>query len=110
MMAGEAVVLKGLELHKEFLQGGVKLPVLRGANIEVKSGERGRLGDVCQRMDARLGARRLVEKRQGAGEIKVRILGYEARDLHSGQRFRHQDRAGLGVLHLGRVLGIGEEG
>jgi lipoprotein-releasing system ATP-binding protein len=40
MMAAEAVVLRGQELHKEFVQGGVKLPVLRGASIEVSSGER----------------------------------------------------------------------
>ncbi|HEY2683649.1 MAG TPA: lipoprotein-releasing ABC transporter ATP-binding protein LolD [Steroidobacteraceae bacterium] len=40
MMAAEAVVLRGQELHKEFVQGGVKLPVLRGASIEVGSGER----------------------------------------------------------------------
>jgi lipoprotein-releasing system ATP-binding protein len=40
MMAAEAMVLQGRELHKEFVQGGVKLPVLRGANIEVRSGER----------------------------------------------------------------------
>jgi lipoprotein-releasing system ATP-binding protein len=38
-MAGE-VVLKGEDLVKEFLQGGVKLEVLRGASIRVQAGER----------------------------------------------------------------------
>ena len=33
-------VLEGVGLCKDFVQGGVKLPVLRGANIEVRTGER----------------------------------------------------------------------
>lgn len=33
-------VLEGLDLVKEFVQGGVTLQVLRGANIRVRSGER----------------------------------------------------------------------
>jgi lipoprotein-releasing system ATP-binding protein len=39
MMPNE-LVLQGENLVKEFLQGGVKLQVLRGANIEVAAGER----------------------------------------------------------------------
>ena len=38
-MAGE-LVLQGENLIKEFVQGAVKLQVLRGANIEVAAGER----------------------------------------------------------------------
>jgi lipoprotein-releasing system ATP-binding protein len=34
------VVLEGVDLVKEFIQGGVTLQVLRGASIEVRAGER----------------------------------------------------------------------
>src|SRR5271165_1422721 len=34
------VVLEGTDLTKEFIQGGVKLQVLRGASITVRAGER----------------------------------------------------------------------
>ncbi len=34
------VVLEGTDLTKEFVQGGVKLQVLRGASITVRAGER----------------------------------------------------------------------
>jgi lipoprotein-releasing system ATP-binding protein len=34
------VVLEGTDLAKEFIQGGVKLQVLRGASISVRAGER----------------------------------------------------------------------
>src|SRR5271156_5781943 len=34
------VVLEGTDLAKEFIQGGVKLQVLRGASIRVHAGER----------------------------------------------------------------------
>jgi lipoprotein-releasing system ATP-binding protein len=34
------VVLEGTDLAKEFIQGGVKLQVLRGASIRVRAGER----------------------------------------------------------------------
>lgn len=33
-------VLLGVDLHKDFVQGGVTLQVLRGANIKVRAGER----------------------------------------------------------------------
>lgn len=33
-------VLRGVDLHKNFVQGGVTLQVLRGAHIEVRPGER----------------------------------------------------------------------
>ncbi len=33
-------VLEGVDLVKEFVQGGVTLQVLRGANIKVRAGER----------------------------------------------------------------------
>jgi lipoprotein-releasing system ATP-binding protein len=39
-MSTESIVLKGEGLVKEFVQGGVTLPVLRGASIEVRAGER----------------------------------------------------------------------
>jgi lipoprotein-releasing system ATP-binding protein len=34
------VVLEGVDLAKEFIQGGVKLQVLRGASVTVRAGER----------------------------------------------------------------------
>jgi lipoprotein-releasing system ATP-binding protein len=39
-MTNPDTVLHGQDLVKEFIQGGVTLPVLRGANIEVRAGER----------------------------------------------------------------------
>ena len=36
----DTVVLQGTDLAKEFIQGGVKLQVLRGASITVRAGER----------------------------------------------------------------------
>ena len=39
-MMNADTVLQGQDLVKEFIQGGVTLPVLRGANIEVRAGER----------------------------------------------------------------------
>jgi lipoprotein-releasing system ATP-binding protein len=39
-LAGSAVVLDGVDLVKEFIQGGVTLQVLRGASIRVRAGER----------------------------------------------------------------------
>jgi lipoprotein-releasing system ATP-binding protein len=39
-MTNPDTVLLGQDLVKEFIQGGVTLPVLRGANIEVRAGER----------------------------------------------------------------------
>jgi lipoprotein-releasing system ATP-binding protein len=35
-----SIVLEGADLAKEFIQGGVKLQVLRGASIKVRAGER----------------------------------------------------------------------
>ena len=40
MSNSNAVVLEGVDLAKEFIQGGVKLEVLRGASITVRAGER----------------------------------------------------------------------
>jgi len=40
MMMPNDLVLQGENLVKEFVQGAVKLQVLRGANIEVRAGER----------------------------------------------------------------------
>ncbi len=40
MSNSNAVVLEGADLAKEFIQGGVKLEVLRGASITVRAGER----------------------------------------------------------------------
>ncbi len=40
MSNANAVVLEGADLAKEFIQGGVKLEVLRGASITVRAGER----------------------------------------------------------------------
>ena len=40
MAAGSSVVLEGLGLSKEFIQGGVSLQVLCGATISVRAGER----------------------------------------------------------------------
>jgi lipoprotein-releasing system ATP-binding protein len=39
-MPNAETVLLGQDLAKEFIQGGNSLPVLRGANIEVRAGER----------------------------------------------------------------------
>ena len=40
-MSNEAsVVLRGSDLYKEFVQGATRLPVLRGASITVRAGER----------------------------------------------------------------------
>jgi lipoprotein-releasing system ATP-binding protein len=39
-MPNAETVLLGQDLAKEFIQGGVTLPVLRGCNIEVRAGER----------------------------------------------------------------------
>ncbi len=40
MSNSNAVVLEGADLAKDFIQGGVKLEVLRGASITVRAGER----------------------------------------------------------------------
>ncbi|MGA2341738.1 MAG: lipoprotein-releasing ABC transporter ATP-binding protein LolD [Steroidobacteraceae bacterium] len=40
MTNSNSVVLEGIDLAKEFIQGGVKLQVLRGASIRVRAGER----------------------------------------------------------------------
>jgi lipoprotein-releasing system ATP-binding protein len=40
MPNSNSVVLEGTDLAKEFIQGGVKLLVLRGASIRVRAGER----------------------------------------------------------------------
>jgi lipoprotein-releasing system ATP-binding protein len=40
MTNSNSVVLEGTDLAKEFIQGGVKLQVLRGASIRVRAGER----------------------------------------------------------------------
>jgi lipoprotein-releasing system ATP-binding protein len=40
MLNSTSVVLEGTDLAKEFIQGGVKLQVLRGASIRVCAGER----------------------------------------------------------------------
>src|SRR5271155_4298651 len=40
MTNSNSVVLEGTDLAKEFIQGGVKLQVLRGASIKVLAGER----------------------------------------------------------------------
>jgi lipoprotein-releasing system ATP-binding protein len=40
MSNSNAVVLEGTDLAKEFVQGDVKIPVLRGASICVRTGER----------------------------------------------------------------------
>ena len=40
MPNSNSVVLEGTDLAKEFIQGGVKLQVLRGASIRVRAGER----------------------------------------------------------------------
>jgi len=40
MPNSNAVVLEGVDLVKEFVQGGVNLKVLRGASISVRAGER----------------------------------------------------------------------
>ncbi len=59
-------------------------------------------------MHSRRGLGRLIEERQGAREIEIRISGDQRGD--SGDGFGDQNRAGLGILHLGCVLGIGEKG
>jgi lipoprotein-releasing system ATP-binding protein len=40
MSTSDHVVLRGTDLAKDFIQGGVKLKVLRGASITVREGER----------------------------------------------------------------------
>ena len=40
MPNSDAVVLEGRDLAKEFIQGDVKIQVLRGASISVRAGER----------------------------------------------------------------------
>jgi lipoprotein-releasing system ATP-binding protein len=40
MTNSNAVVLEGVDLYKDFVQGGVTLQVLRGAHIKVSAGER----------------------------------------------------------------------
>jgi lipoprotein-releasing system ATP-binding protein len=40
MLNSNGVVLEGADLAKDFIQGGVKLQVLRGASITVRAGER----------------------------------------------------------------------
>src|SRR5271170_546388 len=39
-MQNSTIVLQGTDLAKDFIQGAVKLEVLRGASITVRSGER----------------------------------------------------------------------
>jgi hypothetical protein len=51
---------------------------------------------------------RLIEKAQSPREIEVGILRNQAGK--TGNRFSRQDGAGAGMLHLGRVLGVGQEG
>ena len=40
MLKSNDAVLEGVDLYKHFVQGGVTLQVLRGANIKVRAGER----------------------------------------------------------------------
>ncbi len=65
--------------------------------------------DGCLRMNAYWGTRRLIEQRQCAREIVVRILGDHADGRGLRQRLRHQNRGRAAVLHFGRVLRIREE-
>ena len=39
-MSNSNIVLKGTDLAKDFIQGAVKLEVLRGVSITVRAGER----------------------------------------------------------------------
>ena len=80
----------------------------KGTDGRVFSDYRGG-SDVSQRMDARRGPRRLVKKGQGAGKIEVRVLGNEEGDIDAGDGFRDQDGARFSLLHLGAVLGVGQE-
>ena len=59
-----------------------------------------------ERVDARSGARRLVEQRKRAREIEVRIRGHDANDRQVGQGSGDEDRPGPAVLHLGCVLRV----
>ena len=72
--------------------------------------DRGRRRDVGQRMDARAGPRRLIEQRQRAREIEVRILRRRGgRSASPAGAARPGWRRRLRVLHLVRVFGIGQK-
>ncbi len=82
--------------HRERADGGAFADLRRGC-------------DGCLRMNARLRPRRLIKQRQRAREIVIGIRRYQAGRLGLCQGLLHQDRPGARILHLGRVLGVGQE-
>src|SRR5579864_1303862 len=68
-----------------------------------------RLGDQRQGMNPRAGPRRLVEEREGLGEIQIRVARDQAGDWKIAEWLVSKDGAGTRVLHFVRVLGIREE-
>ena len=59
-----------------------------------------------QRMNPRLGPRRLIKQRQGAGEIQIGVGRNELRRGQVLDRCGNQDRPGAGVLDLWAYLGL----
>ncbi len=61
-------------------------------------------------MNAERRPRRLVEQRQSACEIQVRVSRDKLRCTESFDKFRNQNGARACVLDLARVLGISKKG
>src|ERR1700721_1915679 len=84
-------VLEGVDLVKEFVQGAVKLQVLRGANIEVAAGERiaivGASGSGKTTLLQLLGGLDLPTRGT------VRIAGSQMNQLNDAERGRLRNRA-----------------
>ena len=72
--------------HGEGSDGAVLADLRGGRDVGERMNSAGRLG-------------RLIEERQGAGEIEIRIFGNQAGD-GIFDRLRDQDGAGLGVFDL----------
>src|SRR5271156_3776047 len=84
-------VLEGVDLAKDFVQGGVTLQVLRGANIEVAAGERiaivGASGSGKTTLLQLLGGLDLPTRGT------VRIAGAQMNQLNDAERGRLRNRA-----------------
>ena len=91
MAAGSSVVLEGLGLSKEFIQGGVSLQVLCGATISVRAGERiaivGASGSGKTTLLQLLGGLDLPSRGT------VRIAGLAMNELNDSERGHLRNRA-----------------
>jgi len=91
MTSGGSIVLEGIDLAKDFIQGGVKLEVLRGASIRVRAAERiaivGASGSGKTTLLQLLGGLDLPTRGT------IRIAGSAMNELSDSERGRLRNRA-----------------